>query len=81
MTSTSITVQVNTASGVRMGRPCPGGPGGAAAGGSSFLPGGGAPAGARHCWDGGCTGMPMAPDDRFCGGCGKQVHEITKWAP
>ena len=70
--------QVNTASGVQMVKPCAGGPGG-----GSFLPSGGAPAaaGVRQCWDGGCTGMPMAADDRFCGGCGKQVHEITKWGP
>lgn len=67
---------VNTASGVRLGRPVPK-PGAPDTGGSSFMP---APGG-RACWDGGCSGMPMAPDDRFCGGCGKQVHEIMKWAP
>lgn len=60
----------NGASGVRLGRPVP-------QAGASFLPA----QGGRACWDGGCSGMPMAPDDRFCGGCGKQVHEITKWAP
>jgi len=64
----------NGASGVRLGRPVPKQGGGM---GGSFVP----PGGARTCWDGGCSGMPMAPDDRFCGGCGKQVHEITKWAP
>eukprot|EP00036_Acanthoecidae_sp_10tr_P011863 CAMPEP_0182928352 /NCGR_PEP_ID=MMETSP0105_2-20130417/15542_1 /TAXON_ID=81532 ORGANISM="Acanthoeca-like sp., Strain 10tr" /NCGR_SAMPLE_ID=MMETSP0105_2 /ASSEMBLY_ACC=CAM_ASM_000205 /LENGTH=404 /DNA_ID=CAMNT_0025066353 /DNA_START=22 /DNA_END=1236 /DNA_ORIENTATION=- len=49
-----------------------------AGGATSFLP---PPTGGRQCWDAGCTGMPMAPDDRFCGGCGKKASDILKWAP
>jgi len=69
------------ASGIRLARAVPK-PGPAVAtaappAGGSFLP----PSGQRMCWDSGCTGMPIAADDRFCGGCGKPTEQILKWAP